>query len=121
MMEVVVSLGSNYGDRIAEIKAGIEWLQSVLSDCVSSSIYPTPDCLGGHKEYMNAVVKGKTCIPLRELDRMCKEYEKSQGRTQQKRDNGDVPIDIDIVILDGVIIKERDARQRFFLIGYSMI
>lgn len=121
LKEVVLSVGSNHGDRAREVESGIEWLKGVLTDCVSSTIYPSPDCLGGQKEYMNAVVRGKTRISPERLETMCKEYETAHGRTPEIREKGYVPIDIDIVILDGVIIRERDVRQRFFQVGYSMI
>lgn len=120
-VETVLSIGSNCGDRCHQVESGIEWLKSVLSCLRSSSIYSTMDCNGGKRDYFNAVVSGYTAITMESLDKMCKQYELSHGRTSDARKKGDVPIDIDIVIYDTEIIREKDFSQIFFKIGYDEI
>lgn len=121
IVEAVISIGSNCGDRNKNVKAGLEWLNKLLIDSKASSIYATPDCVGGQREYINAVVKGKTDLTLYELEDKCKEYEKLHGRTAEARRVGDVPIDIDVVIFDENVVRPKDAGRSFFTLGYGMI
>ena len=121
LTEAVISIGSNCGDRDKNVRSGLEWLNKLLYKSKASSLYATPDCSGGPREYINAVVKGITTLPLSELEDKCKEYEKLHGRTDEARRLGNVTIDIDIVIFDGNVLRPKDAGRAFFTIGYSMI
>lgn len=103
--EVVFSLGSNFGDRKANVEAGIMWLSSLLSEFEVSDVYATPDCLGSQKEYLNAVAKGYTKINPKQLDRLCKDYEAQCGRDDRARAANNVPIDIDLVIYSSQILS----------------
>mgnify|MGYP000792160466 FL=1 len=114
---VALSIGSNCGNRHRQVSAGIDWLKEILTECEISEIYATGDCSGGNREYMNAVVAGKTSLGLKELEISCKEYERRHGRTPTARANGDVPVDIDTVVYDGYIVREKDYRQTYFQIG----
>lgn len=120
-VEVILSVGSNSGDRQSQVSAGAEWLKTLLSDTHISSIYSTGDCHGGSRDYYNAVVKGMTSIDINALDNLCKEYEVSHGRTPEARRKGDVPIDIDIVVFNNQTIRSNDFRRDFFQIGYQQI
>lgn len=117
----ILSVGSNCGDRYSNVSEGIGWLSKVLSDIRSSTIYATPDCHGSNREYLNAVVAGKTNRPPEEIDNMCKEFEKSYGRDESMRKTGCVPVDIDLVIYDNKILRPNDFKREFFEIGYGMI
>lgn len=121
MTETILSLGSNYGDRKSHVKAAAEWLQNLFSDYKASSIYTTGDCHGGKRHYMNAVVVGKTDLTFSQLDEYCKRYELTNGRTNEARLRGDVPIDIDIVMYAGEITRPKDFWQSFFQIGLKQI
>lgn len=120
-VEVLLSVGSNCGDRYSQVVAGIKLLSRILHDVKVSTIYSTGDCHGGPREYFNAVVKGSTSIDIDALECLCKEYELSMGRNLEARARGDVPIDIDIVVYDKEIIRQKDFRQNFFQIGYQEI
>lgn len=120
-VEVILSVGSNSGDRQSQVSAGAEWLKTLLSDTHISSIYSTGDCHGGPREYFNAVVRGMTSIDISILDNLCKEYEVSHGRTPEARRKGDVPIDIDIVVFNNQTIRSNDFCRDFFQIGYKQI
>lgn len=60
-------------------------------------------------------------MPVGELERLSKQFEISLGRDAQARTRGDVPVDIDIVVFDGKIMRERDFESEFFRIGYMEI
>lgn len=118
-VEIVVSIGSNCGDKRRNVAEGIEWLRTHLGMKRFSSIYATPDCHGGQRQYMNAVGIGETVFSLSQLEVMCKRHELECGRTPEARSAGDVPLDIDVVVYEGNIIRDTDFRQVFFKIGYE--
>lgn len=120
-VEVILSVGSNSGDRRSQVESGIGWLKDLLLNARVSSIYSTGDCHGGPRDYYNAVVKGMTPIDINSFELLCKEYELCHGRTPEARRVGDVPIDIDIVVYDNEIIRPNDFRRDFFQIGYRQI
>lgn len=119
--EVVFSLGSNFGDRKANVEAGIVWLSSLLSGFEVSYIYATPDCYGSQKEYLNAVAKGHTGLNPSELERLCKNYEAQCGRDAEARASNNVPIDIDLVVYSSEILRPRDYSREFFQMGYRQL
>ncbi|MCH5230793.1 MAG: 2-amino-4-hydroxy-6-hydroxymethyldihydropteridine diphosphokinase [Muribaculaceae bacterium] len=121
MVSVVLSIGSNCGDRKSLVSRSIEWLKDLLMDVRCSEIYETDGVGGNGKSYMNAVLKGFYERSGMDLNDRIKEKERELGRNSECRERGDVPIDIDIVMCDGTIWKEWDFRQKFFRIGYSQI
>ena len=121
MIEVVLSLGSNCGDKLTNIYTALNWLSGLLENIVSSTIYETPCARMSDCTYMNAVVRGLYRHDTRQLDILLKQYEIEAGRTAERREKGEVPVDLDIVIADGEIIKEWDFRQKFFKTGYDQL
>ena len=119
--EVIFCIGSNYGNRKDNVLAALSWLSSHLSCFRHSPIYATPDCHGGQREYMNAVCIGKTSIEAVELEALCKKFEILRGRDAKARAKGDVPVDVDVVVYNGKVLRERDFRSEFFLKGYNGI
>ena len=121
MISLVISLGSNCGDRKSQIRDALEWLKNILIQTKCSEIYETPCAKNTGNPYLNAVIAGYYQGTGYEMEDMLKEKERQMGRHAQCRESGDVPIDMDIVIMDGEIIKNWDYRQKFFKIGYSQI
>lgn len=120
-IEIIVSLGSNYGNRTRNVEEAILWMNNVADRCKNSSIYETTEIHGIGKPYMNAVLKGRTAISFDLLQEMMKAYEIEHGRTMERRARGEVPIDIDIVIWDSKVIRPLDFGREFFKIGYSQL
>lgn len=121
MSEVFLSFGSNYGDKKGNVEAALRWIGSLLDDTQSSDVYETPEVHGYGASYFNAVACGKTGLELEEFNRRLKVYERDCGRTDEARIRKEVPIDIDIVIWDGEIIRPVDFSREFFRIGYEDI
>ena len=121
MVSVVIGIGSNCGDRKKNVLEAIEWLKKELIQVESSDIYETPCALKAGRPYLNAVVKGFYQGIGYDLEGLMKDKEREMGRTTDCKERGDVSIDLDIVIMDGEIVKDWDYRQRFFKIGYSQI
>ena len=117
--EAIFSVGSNCGDRVGNVAKALSWLSGLLTSFRHSPIYATPDCHGGQIEYMNAVGVGLATHTALELDRLCKEYEVSCGRDAEARASGDVPVDVDLVIYDGEVLRKKDYASEFFKEGYK--
>ena len=119
MIEVVLGLGANCGDREKSLSDTLRWLGSFLCRFRHSAIYETP-CMGKEgAPYMNSVASGIYSGSLSSFSEILKERERISGRDEACRQKGDVPIDIDIVICDGKVLKEWDFRQKFFRTGYE--
>lgn len=118
---VVVSLGSNCGDRRANVEAAIGFLKGLLSDIKVSTVYRTPPV--GHKgsDYMNAVAAGFTRLDIARLDSLFKAYETEQGRDAEARALNLVPVDLDTVAADGRVLRPRDWSLGFFRRGWEEI
>lgn len=125
MVKVVISIGSNCGDRNTLVEEAIEWLKTILIQTECSSIYETPCAKNTGNSYLNAVMSGyyqAEGIDVKDsLEELFKEKEHRMGRTAKCREAGEVPIDIDLVILNGDVVKAWDYRQKFFQIGYQEI
>lgn len=121
MVSVTISIGSNCGDRNSLIEEAINWLEKILMQTKCSAVYETPCALKAGKPYLNAVLRGFYPGDGIELESLLKEKEKNMGRDSKCRERGDVPIDMDIVICAGDIVKEWDYRQKFFQIGFKEI
>lgn len=130
--QVLISVSSNCGDRIRNCQDALVWLASVLKDTVSSSVYETEDisckknscCSAAHPEkpkYMNAVLSGYSDIPFEKLNKDLKAYELKHGRDSEARRKGEVPIDLDIVKWDGLILRPRDYAADYFRKGLTEI
>lgn len=117
--EALFCIGSNCGDRQRNVDSALSWLARMLGDFRHSSVYASPDCHGGHRVYMNSVAVGTTALDPKELDRLCKEFELSLGRDAAARAAGDVPVDVDIVVYDGVILRRKDYGCGFFRKGFK--
>ena len=121
MVKVVISVGSNCGDRKDFVDRGLKWLKTLLIQPVCSDIYETPCARNADTPYMNAVIAGLFEGIGYDLDDRLKIKEHEMGRNAECMEKGDVPVDMDIVICDNQIYKPWDFRQKFFRIGYEEI
>lgn len=118
---VVLSLGSNSDDCKQRMDECKKWLSCILSDATCSDVYETPALNGKDKNYLNAVFVGYSEFPFDILHTRLKQYEKDCGRTALSKVTGIVPIDIDIVMWNGDILRRRDFEMSYFKIGWEQI
>lgn len=118
-VRVVLSVGGNCGNRVEAVSEAMAWLATELDTPCSSSVYETKPIGNAGNNYMNGVIAGEFDGTVEELSMKCKAYEISHGRDDEARRRGDVPVDIDIVIADDVILRPRDFGCSFFQQGYS--
>ncbi|MDE7377273.1 MAG: 2-amino-4-hydroxy-6-hydroxymethyldihydropteridine diphosphokinase [Muribaculaceae bacterium] len=113
----VLCLGSNAPDGEAKISEAMRMLQAKGCRVLASSpIYPSSH------GYLNQVV----AIDPGQYDRavltaLTKWVERRLGRRPEMKSAGQVPIDIDIVILRGQTLRPADFASPYFRQGYSSI
>jgi 2-amino-4-hydroxy-6-hydroxymethyldihydropteridine diphosphokinase len=94
----VLSLGSNLGDRLANLQLGLDVLGSGGLDLQAvSSVYET-DPVGGpdQADYLNAVLLASCTLPARDVLGLCATAEAAAGRVRTQR-WGPRTLDVDII------------------------
>lgn len=107
--KVYLGLGSNEGDRHLLLRLAIENIQKSIGrvDKVSSFIETKSWGYESENMYINAVVLVETSLSAQDILATILDIEKSLGRVRRDKDNyEDRPIDIDILLIDDMIIKE---------------
>lgn len=119
-MILTVVIGSNSGDREANIKKALISIEETARLCSRSRIYETPDCFGFGLKYLNIVIQIETgSLSLDVFQKKMKELERQCGRNEESRKRGEVCIDIDIVLVDTEILREADYKAAYFQKGYK--
>lgn len=106
---IYLGLGSNLGDRLANLSRAVEELAGRGVRVVRSSRVYETDPVGGppQPQYLNAVVEVATDLEPEELLRVCLEVESELGRTRGER-WGPRTIDIDLLAYGDREIAEPD-------------
>lgn len=118
---VVLSIGSNSADREAQMTNCIAWLRGIATPTKLSSVYNSPASNGKDPDYLNAVAEIATALTHPELTKLLKDYERQCGRTPQSKAFGSIPIDIDIVMWNGEVLRPKDFAQYYFAKGWNEI
>lgn len=83
-----------------------------------SPIYSTLSVTDGTTQYHNMVGRLSCDLTMDELGAIMKQWEREAGRIPHSKI---VPLDIDIVIFDGQVVRQRDFAQEYFKIGYRAL
>jgi 2-amino-4-hydroxy-6-hydroxymethyldihydropteridine diphosphokinase len=113
LVPVGIALGSNLGDRAAELDAGAAFLRSLAVDGrvrVSSTLETAPvDCPPGSAPFLNAVAEIRVdteALPPRVLLGKLKAFEAARGRAESRETNAPRPLDLDIIYYACLTIDE---------------
>jgi 2-amino-4-hydroxy-6-hydroxymethyldihydropteridine diphosphokinase len=102
---VYLALGSNLGDRLANLKQAIDALTPQMEVKAKSSVYETPPWgFEDQPKFLNQVVKAKTYLDPQPLLKHLKRLEVALGR-QASFPNGPRLIDMDILFYDELILN----------------
>lgn len=122
---VYLSLGSNRGDRVANLKRAMEELgKAEVKIERTSSFYKTePVDFGPQAWFLNCAVEARTELMPMQLLKAVKRVERALGRRPGVH-KGPRPIDIDILLYEDVVVRttdliiphERMNERRFVLI-----
>lgn len=100
-----LGLGSNVGDRLAMLQAAVAALsERGVEVLAASSVYETEPVglVLDQRDFFNACLRVRTALePLALLD-ACKDAERALGREPGGPRHGPRPIDVDLLLLDGV-------------------
>lgn len=121
MNKLVISIGSNSKDREWQVENCIKWLKSKLSGVSHSEIYNSAASNGKDPDYLNVVMKAKCRENFDEINKKLKDYESVCGRTPSSKQTGEIPMDLDIIIWNGEIVRERDFNQEYFQTGWQQL
>jgi 2-amino-4-hydroxy-6-hydroxymethyldihydropteridine diphosphokinase len=97
---VVLALGSNLGDRLANLQGGVDALCAGpgLSGVQVSPVYETAPVGGpAQADYLNAVLIAATTLSAHEVLDRCQEAENALGRVRTER-WGPRRIDVDVIV-----------------------
>ena len=125
-MAILLGLGSNLGDRTANLQAGLEALDALekTSIIAVSQRYETePIGVADQPQYLNIVAEIETAHKPLELLNAIKSIEESLGRTPSPR-WGPRIIDIDIILWDDLVVESDEImiphtefRNRAFVLA----
>lgn len=111
-MVVYIGLGSNLGDRRAEIERAVASLASYGQVDATSGLYETlPEGGAPQPKYLNAAVRMQTERPAREVLAACLDIERAQGRVRPAgQDKAPRLIDIDVLLYADQVIDQPDLQ-----------
>jgi 2-amino-4-hydroxy-6-hydroxymethyldihydropteridine diphosphokinase len=126
---IYLALGSNLGDRRANLAAAVARLAPGVTVERVSSLYETePAYLLEQPRFLNAALRGRTALAPAELLALLKRIERELGRTAGVR-NGPRVVDLDILLYGGqalagdslTIPHPRMAERPFVLVPLAEI
>jgi 2-amino-4-hydroxy-6-hydroxymethyldihydropteridine diphosphokinase len=104
MTLVHIALGSNLGDRMANLEAAIAALANDVDVLERSPVYETdPKYITDQRRFLNMVLSAETDLDALSLLASLKGIERHLGRTSGER-YGPRPIDLDIIFFGGDVI-----------------
>ncbi len=123
MHSVYLALGTNLGDRAANLRAAIAAMPPRVKVVAESAIYETPPWgFTDQPPFLNMVVRAETELEPQDLLDYLKNLEKDLGRTPTFT-NGPRQIDIDILFYDmlvldtpGLVIPHPRLQERAFVV-----
>jgi 2-amino-4-hydroxy-6-hydroxymethyldihydropteridine diphosphokinase len=108
-----LGLGSNVGDRRANLQAALDALpRHGVQVLASSSTYDT-DPVGeilAQPEFLNACLRVRTALGPEQLLDACKAVERELGRVAGGPRHGPRPIDVDVLLLDDLRLQTERLR-----------
>ena len=103
---VYLALGSNLGDRAANLAAAIEQLSPHVLIDRESAVYDTaPMYVTDQPAFLNMAVRGRTRLDPLELLRLAKRIEATLGRDFAGMRFGPRPIDVDVLLYGDLIMQ----------------
>jgi 2-amino-4-hydroxy-6-hydroxymethyldihydropteridine diphosphokinase len=104
MSTIYLALGTNLGDRFANLQAAIAALSPAVRVLDQSPVYETPPWgVADQPAFLNMVLRGKTHLQPLELLRNLKDLETALGRVSSIR-YGPRLIDMDILFYDSLVL-----------------
>jgi 2-amino-4-hydroxy-6-hydroxymethyldihydropteridine diphosphokinase len=122
---VVLALGSNLGDRLANLQRGIDVVdgEGLEATAVSGVFETTPVGGPAQADYLNAVLLAASSLPARQILARCVAAERAAGRVRTVR-WGPRTLDVDLIICGGdqsadseLTLPHPRAHERAFVLA----
>lgn len=114
---IYISIGSNLGNRLANLRKAVELIKSnILEQTYESIILETTALLKNnspkswYKPFLNMVIAGKTELSPHDLYKKLVEIEKQVGRSYNKEKWAPRIIDLDILIYNDQVVDTHDIK-----------
>jgi 2-amino-4-hydroxy-6-hydroxymethyldihydropteridine diphosphokinase len=105
---VYLALGTNLGDRSANLRSAVERLSAVVAVERMSSVYETePAYLLDQPRFLNMALRGSTALEPHALLALLKRIERDMGRAAGPR-YGPRAIDLDILLYNNLALATND-------------
>tara|TARA_B100000963_G_C22545634_1_gene634273 strand:- start:375 stop:836 length:462 start_codon:yes stop_codon:yes gene_type:complete len=123
--ELILSLGSNLGNRKQNLKNCISHISKQIGNVLfESNVYENPaQGFESKNDFLNACIKVKTELKAFEVLSQIQDIEKKMGRIRKTNSYEDRIIDIDIILLNNELIETKKLtiphkkyRERIFVL-----
>lgn len=106
-MKVAIGIGSNLGDRTAEMSAAFDFLRTLDKKARVSRVYESQpqDCPPGSGLFLNAAAVMDWKGGLFDLLGRLQAYEQERGRPSVRDVNAPRPVDLDILFCEDLVLK----------------
>lgn len=103
---VALAIGSNVGDRLANLRFAVAHLRGLLDPCSLSGVYETAPLYDRDQpEFLNACCTGRTRLSARQLLSELQHIERLAGRTRGRR-YGPRTLDLDLLLYGDAVIEQ---------------
>lgn len=110
MAHVFLGLGSNLGDRKANLRLAVRRLRELMQITRVSSLYETgPVGFADQPDFLNAVAEAETILSPSGLLTVIKQVEESLGREPTFR-YGPRAIDVDVLLYDDIVFQGQEVK-----------
>lgn len=122
MAQVLISIGSNTTEKHNILTQIIETIGQISHIIAHTPIFDTPaEGCSSSTPYANALILASLDENYDILREKFKQWEIDYGRTHQLKQQGIIPLDIDIIMWDNTILKERDMQMNYMKTGLKIL
>ena len=119
--KVIIGLGSNWKSEV-HIQQANRLLMDYFEEIhFSEPVYTEPIGMSQSNLFLNQVAIAYTFRPIEEVKTALKLMEKQLGRTPQSKQQGIIPIDIDLLQWDNLLLKSDDLERDYIKNGIESI
>lgn len=114
-------LGSNMPPKLRRLDQALNALGDICTVMSTSESIESDDDSGLGQRYLNLVAMCTTTMNLDDMRVAIRDIEASQGRRPDSKERGSMPIDIDIVVFDDIVVSPYDFSRPYFTICYRQL
>lgn len=122
---IIIGIGSNTDTADTAVRSAMEWCSETFSNTLASSVYTTAPvgmkAIAAGRDYCNGVIAAETLLSKEDVIDSLKNYEINHGRDISSRSSGIVPIDLDLVVYNDMILRPMDFERDYFRRGFEEI